>query len=153
MGIDALGSSNNVDPIRQRMEIRAAERNNGNITVPIVQTERTEDEVPMGLGVERTAEEEPRTAETVEAPEEHPLPQRTLVTKQDRKNLKETTSTAYQERGTVVDPEPMKEKAANRLADRYVENRERIEESENALDVEKLIQDAIDNMEVEVIEF
>ena len=30
---------------------------------------------------------------------------------------------------------------------------ERIEESENALDVEKLIQDAIDNMEVEVIEF
>ena len=133
MGIDALGSSNNVDPIRQRMEIRAAERNNGNITVPIVQTERTEDEVPMGLGVERTAEEEPRTAETVEAPEEHPLPQRTLVTKQDRKNLKETTSTAYQERGTVVDPEPMKEKAANRLADRYVENRERIEESDHTI--------------------
>ena len=30
---------------------------------------------------------------------------------------------------------------------------ERIEDSEKALDVDKLIQDAIDNMEVEVIEF
>lgn len=58
---------------------------------------------------------------------------RTLNTKEGRKILKEETSKAYQEHGTVTDDTKIDKKQADKMADEYVKNKERIEKSDHTV--------------------